>query len=118
MDTQAAVPALAALAQESRLSVFRRLVAMGPEGACPGALGEYLDIPAATLSFHLRTLQQAGLIEADRRGRFIHYRANFPAMRDLLDFLSRDCCGGDPSQCFSETVLPMPSRARTPRRQA
>ena len=117
MDTRTAVPALAALAQESRLRVFRRLVELGPVGACPGELAEYLDIPAATLSFHLKTLQQSGLIAADRSGRFIHYRANFQAMRDLLDFLSRDCCGGDPSKCFPEAVLPMPTRARSPRRR-
>lgn len=116
MDTRTAVPALAALAQTSRLRVFRRLVALGREGACPGALAEHLELPAATLSFHLKTLQHAGLIEADRSGRFIHYRANFRVMGELLDFLSRDCCGGDPSKCLPEVVLP--TRARAPRRRA
>lgn len=99
MDTQTAVPALAALAQPSRLAVFRWLVELGPEGACPGEIAAKLAIPAATLSFHLRTLQQAGLVESDRSGRFIRYRANFIAMQALLDFLSANCCGGNPSLC-------------------
>lgn len=99
MDTKTAVSALAALAQASRLSIFRWLVELGPEGACPGDIAEKLELPAATLSFHLKALQHAGLIDADRDGRNIHYRANFAAMRELLDFLSRNCCGGDPSRC-------------------
>ena len=99
MDSETAVPALAALAQPSRLAVFRWLVELGPEGACPGDIAGKLAIPAATLSFHLKALQRAGLIEADKSGRFIRYRANFAAMQALVDFLSKDCCGGDPSRC-------------------
>jgi len=99
MDTKTAVPALAALAQASRLSVFRWLVELGPEGACPGDIAEQLELPAATLSFHLKALQHAGLIDAVRTGRNIRYRADFTAMRELLDFLSQNCCGGDPSKC-------------------
>jgi DNA-binding transcriptional ArsR family regulator len=99
MDSETAVPALAALAQPSRLAVFRWLVELGPEGACPGDIAGKLGIPAATLSFHLKALQQAGLIEADKSGRFIRYRANFAAMQALIDFLRKDCCGGDPSKC-------------------
>ena len=99
MDTKTAVPALAALAQASRLSVFRWLVELGPEGACPGDIAEKLELPAATLSFHLKALQHAGLIDAVRTGRNIRYRANFTAMRELVDFLSQNCCGGDPSKC-------------------
>jgi len=106
MDSETAVPALTALAQPSRLAVFRWLVELGPEGACPGDIAEKLVIPAATLSFHLKALQRAGLIEADKSGRFIRYRANFAAMRALIDFLSKDCCGGDPSKCA-------PTRAST-----
>ena len=99
MDTRTAVPALAALAQTSRLAIFRWLVELGPEGACPGDIGEKLDIPPATLSFHLKALLHAGLIQADKSGRFIRYRADFEAMQALLDFLSRNCCGGDPAKC-------------------
>lgn len=103
MDTSTAVPALAALAQPSRLSIFRWLVELGPEGACPGDITEKLDLPAATLSFHLKALQHANLIDAVRSGRNIRYRANFSAMRDLVDFLSQNCCGGDPSKCAPKT---------------
>lgn len=99
MDTKTAVPALAALAQPSRLAVFRWLVELGPEGACPGDIAAKLDIPANTLSFHLKALQHANLIDAVRSGRFIRYRANFEVMQSLVDFLSKNCCGGDPSQC-------------------
>ena len=99
MDTKTAVPALAALAQDSRLSIFRWLVELGPEGACPGDIAEQLELPAATLSFHLKALQHAGLIDAVRSGRNIRYRADFATMRDLVDFLSQNCCGGDPSKC-------------------
>lgn len=106
MDTKTAVPALVALAQASRLSIFRWLVELGPEGACPGELAEKLELPAATLSFHLKALQHAGLIDAVRSGRNIRYRANFAAMRELLEFLSQNCCGGDPSKC-----APKPERA-------
>ena len=99
MDTRTAVPALAALAQTSRLAIFRWLVELGPEGACPGDIGESLEIAPATLSFHLKTLLHAGLIQADRSGRFIRYRADFRAMQALLDFLSQNCCGGDAAKC-------------------
>ena len=99
MNSETAIPALTALAQPSRLAVFRWLVELGPEGACPGEIAEKLAIPAATLSFHLKALQSAGLIESGKSGRFIRYRANFEAMRALVDFLSKDCCGGDPSKC-------------------
>lgn len=104
MDTKTAVSALAALAQPSRLSVFRWLVELGPEGACPGDIAEKLELPAATLSFHLKALQHAGLIDAVRSGRNIRYRANFVAMRELVDFLSQNCCGGDPSRCAPKAV--------------
>lgn len=102
-----AVPALAALAQSSRLAVFRWLVELGPDGACPGEIADKLDIPAATLSFHLKSLQHAGLISADKQGRSIRYRADFAAMQSLVDFLTANCCGGDPGKCA-------PRRARAP----
>ena len=108
MDNKTAVPALAALAQDSRLSVFRWLVELGPQGALPSEIAARLELPAATLSFHLKSLQHAGLVAADRSGRNIRYRANFAMMRELLDFLSRNCCGGDPSQCAPEVAVPMP----------
>lgn len=99
MENNDAVTALAALAQSSRLAVFRSLVELGPEGANPSDLAQTLDIPGNTLSFHLKTLAHASLITAEQTGRFIRYRANFDEMRDLVDFLTRNCCGGDPGKC-------------------
>lgn len=99
MDTDAAVTSLAALAQPHRLAIFRRLVELGPGGALAGELAEHLAIPANTLSFHLKTLQQAGLIAPEPRGRNIRYRADFAAMRGLVGFLTENCCGGDASLC-------------------
>ena len=99
MDSKQAVTALAALAQTSRLALFRWLVQVGPEGDCPGTMSERLAIPAATLSFHLKALQHAGLIEATQSGRFIRYSANFVAMQALIDYLGENCCGGQVDRC-------------------
>ena len=87
-----AVKSLAALAQESRLAVFRLLVKRGPEGFTPSALSEKLDIPAPTLSFHLKELQNAGLLVVRREGRFLYYSAHFERMKGLVGFLSDECC--------------------------
>jgi ArsR family transcriptional regulator len=94
MDTKAAVRSLAALAQDSRLEVFRLLVQAGPEGWPAGEIAERLGIPASTLSFHVKALSHAGLIESRQEGRFIFYSANFAAMNGLLAFLGENCCGG------------------------
>jgi ArsR family transcriptional regulator, arsenate/arsenite/antimonite-responsive transcriptional repressor len=109
MDSENAVVALAALAQASRLAVFRRLVELGPEGAHPSELAQALDIPANTLSFHLKTLAQAGLVTAEPSGRHIRYRADFARMQGLVDFLTRNCCGGDMSRCAPAPTSCMPS---------
>ena len=94
MDTRAAVRSLAALAQDSRLEVFRLLVQAGPEGLPAGEIAERLDIPASTLSFHVKALSQAGLVESRQESRFIYYSARFNAMNDLVAFLGENCCGG------------------------
>lgn len=99
MNSESVVTALAALAQASRLSVFRHLVECGQGGAQPGELSDGLDIPGATLSFHLKTLQHAGLVQAERRGRAIHYRADFATMQALLDYLGKNCCARDALAC-------------------
>lgn len=104
MDTKNAVTALSALAHASRLSVFRHLVELGPEGAFPGDLAQKFDLPGATLSFHLKALSHAGLIEAEQNGRHIRYHANFREMQALLDFLTRNCCGGDPARCSPDAL--------------
>jgi DNA-binding transcriptional ArsR family regulator len=83
---------LGALAHESRLQVFRLLVRRGPEGYSPGALIQKLGIPAPTLSFHLKELQQAGLIDVRREGRFLFYSADFDRINALVAFLTANCC--------------------------
>ena len=94
-----AVEALAALAQESRLSVFRLLVQAGKEGVAAGALGEKLGIPPATLSFHLKTLTHSRLVKSRTEGRFVIYSANFSEMDKLIAYLTEHCCAGDATQC-------------------
>ena len=107
MDTKAAVRSLAALAQDSRLEVFRLLVQAGPQGLAAGEIAERLGVPASTLSFHVKALSQAGLVESRPDSRFIYYSANFAAMTVLLAFLGENCCGG-------QSCLP---RATTGRRK-
>jgi DNA-binding transcriptional ArsR family regulator len=92
MDDAAAVNALGALAQESRLAVYRLLVERGPEGYTAGEIGARLGIPAPTLSFHLKELSRAGLIAARRQSRHLHYSARFERMNALLDYLTANCC--------------------------
>jgi ArsR family transcriptional regulator len=94
METTQAVQALSALAQESRLAIFRLLVQAGREGLAAGAIGEKLDLPPATLSFHLAGLTRAGLAQSRQDGRFVIYSANFESMNGLLGFLTENCCGG------------------------
>jgi DNA-binding transcriptional ArsR family regulator len=91
---EVAVRSLAALAQDSRLQVFRLLVQAGPEGLPAGEIAERLGIPASTLSFHMKTLNHAGLVESRHASRFVYYSANFEAMNALLGYLSDNCCGG------------------------
>jgi DNA-binding transcriptional ArsR family regulator len=95
METIDAIKALGALAQESRLAIYRLLVQAGPEGRAAGAIGEKLGIPPATLSFHLAQLAGAGLIRPRQHGRFIYYSADFGAMNALVGFLTENCCGGN-----------------------
>jgi ArsR family transcriptional regulator len=99
MKVKNAVAALAALAQESRLSIFRLLVQAGKEGIAAGKLGEKLDIPPATLSFHLKGLLHAGLVKSRTEGRFVIYSANYAEMDRLLAYLTEHCCAGDAAQC-------------------
>ncbi len=106
MQTQQALDALAALAQKTRLAVFRHLVELGPDGACPGDIAAAVGVAAATLSFHLKTLQQAGLIDAEQHGRSITYRADFDAMQGLIGYLGDNCCGGDLSRCAPVAARP------------
>jgi DNA-binding transcriptional ArsR family regulator len=99
MESKDALAALSALAHETRLAVFRRLVELGPPGESAGAIADGLGIPAPTLSFHLKELERAGLVAARRESRNIIYAAHYAGMRGLLDFLMKDCCQGRPEMC-------------------
>jgi DNA-binding transcriptional ArsR family regulator len=96
MDTKNAIAALGALAQESRLATYRLLVQAGPAGLAASKIAETLGIPASSLSFHLKELSHAGLVEPRQEGRFIIYAARFETMHALLGFLTDNCCGGTP----------------------
>lgn len=115
MDIPTAVLGLTALAQETRLRVFRELVQAGPEGLNPGALAERLGTAQATLSFHLRELRQAGLISARPDGRYIYYQADFAAVQGLLDFLLENCCAGAADPACPPPAAAGASPCATPR---
>ncbi|WP_435104108.1 ArsR/SmtB family transcription factor [Arhodomonas sp. AD133] len=95
MENKVAVTALAALAHESRLSVFRLLVEAGPQGLPAGEISTRLELPRSSLSFHLKELSHAGLVRAEQRSRFVIYSADFAAMNTLIGFLTENCCGGE-----------------------
>lgn len=94
MEEKNAIASLAALAQPVRLRVFRALVGAGPEGMNPGALGALLDVAPSTLSFHLKELMHSGLVQQERDGRNLFYRASLEQMNDLMDYLAAHCCLG------------------------
>jgi len=102
MESKSAVEALGALAQDSRLQVYRLLVQAGPEGLAASEIAERLGVPANTLSFHLKTLSHADLVLSRQDGRFIYYSANYEQMNALLRFLTENCCGG--RSCMPTTV--------------
>lgn len=108
-----AIEALAGLAHETRLEVFRMLVAAGPEGLPAGQIGERLDLPPATLSFHLNNLKHAGLIRCRRNGRSLIYAADFAQMNELVAYLTENCCGGAAEACGLTVCPPTPPPART-----
>lgn len=98
-ETHDAVNALAALAQPTRLDAFRLLVRCAPDGCYAGEIAATLGVPPATLSFHLKHLEQAGLVTSRRESRHIVYVADIAGARDLVRFLTQDCCGGRPEIC-------------------
>ena len=95
MDNSSAVSLLAALAQESRLAIFRLLVQQGPQGLAAGQISARLGIAPNTLTFHLKELTQAGLLRSRQAGRFVFYSANFSAVDSLIAFLTENCCQGE-----------------------
>lgn len=108
MESRSAVQSLAALAQETRLAVYRLLVQQGPSGMAAGEIAAQLNLAPATLSFHLKELAHAGLVRARQAGRFIFYAADFEAMNALLAFLTDNCCAADcgPSCAPAKTCAP------------
>ncbi len=117
-DATRAVAALAALAQETRLSIFRLLIEYAPDGLTAGAIALQLKLPPATLSFHLKELANAGLILDRRESRFIWYRANVAGMNGLLGYLTENCCrasaGTDcDSECAPAACQPVTKRTRS-----
>ncbi|WP_101047962.1 ArsR/SmtB family transcription factor [Macromonas nakdongensis] len=101
MNEPEVVKALGALAQETRLKLFRLLVVAGKDGLTPGHMAETLQVAPTALSFHLKELSHAGLVRSEREGRHIIYRAEFAAMDALLAFLTAECCQGQP--CLAST---------------
>lgn len=101
MEIKDAVTALAALAQETRLTVYRALVQAGPDGLAAGRIADSLGVPAATLSFHLKELGNAGLIASRQSGRFVIYSANFDEMNALLGYLTEHCCAASGDACLT-----------------
>jgi DNA-binding transcriptional ArsR family regulator len=107
MEIKTAVSALAALAQGTRLAIYRLLVEAGPDGESAGRIGERLEVPGATLSFHLKELARAGLVSSRQERQFIYYAVDFERMAELMTFLTQNCCQGMPQACLTvvETAL-------------
>jgi len=114
MNIEAALAALSALSQRTRLDAFRYLVQAGAEGSAVGSIAESLGVPAPTLSFHLKELSYADLVSSKQEGRFIRYTANFTVMSGLVDYLTENCCRGQPALCAPGCA---PKRSSTPRRK-
>jgi DNA-binding transcriptional ArsR family regulator len=118
MKSKSVIESLAALAQESRLAIFRLLVKRGPEGYTPTQLGEKLNVSSPTLSFHLKELQRAGLVDVRRDGRFLYYRPNFAHMNQLIGFLTENCCVLSDKGCGPECAPAQPEVTLTKRQRA
>ncbi|MEO7432662.1 MAG: metalloregulator ArsR/SmtB family transcription factor [Dokdonella sp.] len=114
MEIEAALAALSALSQRTRLDVFRYLVEAGPAGSAVGAIAESVGVPAPTLSFHLKELSHADLVTSRQEGRFIRYTANFARMNGLVGYLTENCCRGQPALCVPVCA---PKRSATHRRK-
>ena len=110
MNATTAIAALGALAQEHRLALFRLLVQAGEQGLAAGAIADALGVPNSSLSFHLAQLRNAGLVRQERRHRSLIYRANYPAMNALVDYLMENCCAG--ADCGVDAACETPSTTR------
>lgn len=113
MKSSNAVDRLYALAQESRLAIFRSLVQAGPQGLCPGDIGARLKLAPATLSFHLKELSNAGLLVARQEGRFIYYAPDFSVMNALVAYLTENCCDGAACEVVCAPAIKIKKRAQS-----
>jgi DNA-binding transcriptional ArsR family regulator len=116
MEISDAVRSLSALAQETRLSVYRALVQAGVAGVTAGRIAESLGVAPATLSFHLKELHHAGLVSFRQDGRFVVYSANYERMNGLLAYLTENCCRGDAASCSpaaADACCPPPRKRRS-----
>jgi ArsR family transcriptional regulator, arsenate/arsenite/antimonite-responsive transcriptional repressor len=119
MEIKPIINALSALAQESRLAIFRLLVETGPQGLPVGAIAEKLDFANATLSFHLKELTHAGLTNATPNGRSIIYSANFSTMNSLIEYLTENCCAGAScAPCLPTKSITQKKSSTTSRRKS
>jgi ArsR family transcriptional regulator len=116
MEKTDAVAALAALAQDSRLDVFRLLIEAGPEGMAAGDIANVLGLAPNTLTFHFDRLRAAGLVTVRRAGRSMIYAARFETMNALLGYLTDNCCGGAPEKCLSQQQC-VPAKAKKRKRE-
>jgi DNA-binding transcriptional ArsR family regulator len=107
MRRTAVVRALGALAQETRIDIFRMLVQAEPAGLAAGTIGERLGLPSPTLSFHLNQLRFAGMVTSHRVSRSVIYNANVKTMNALLGYLTENCCGGRPELCAPAQFVPL-----------
>lgn len=112
MNRARAVDILETLASGIRLDVYRLLIKEGPEGLVAGDIASALDLPPANLSFHLKAMAQTGLVTVEQEGRFQRYRGNMRLMRDLVDYLTAECCAGHPERC-APAARGQSSRRRT-----
>jgi DNA-binding transcriptional ArsR family regulator len=114
MRKQAAIKVFESLSSGIRLDVYRLLVKHAPEGLVAGEISDALDVPPANLSFHLKAMTQARLVSVQQEGRFQRYRANLRMINDLIEYLSAECCAGNPKQCaeLAECAPPRNRRAR------
>jgi len=118
MNSSDVVAGLAALAQNTRLAVYRLLVQQGPSGLAAGEIGGALGIAPATLSFHLKELAHAGLVSSRQEGRFVFYAADFERMNELIAFLTENCCAADGGSACAATAGCRPGKATRPVRAA
>lgn len=110
MKTKNASKIFEALSSDVRLDLFRLLVKNAPDGLVQGDIAKYLDIPSTNLSFHLKTIVQSGLVDVEREGRFMRYKANIPLMLEVIAYLTSECCSGNPEQCqkFRDASMILP----------